>query len=40
MVERSFAWDSRFRRLARDYKRHPETVRGLHFLAFNYQALN
>lgn len=34
VVERSFAWASRFRRLARDYERLPETVSGLHFLAF------
>jgi transposase len=34
VVERSFAWASRFRRLARDYERLPETVAGLHFLAF------
>lgn len=34
VVERSFAWASRFRRLARDYERLPETVTGLHFLAF------
>jgi transposase len=34
VVERSFAWASRFRRLARDDERLPETVRGLHFLAF------
>jgi transposase len=34
VVERSFAWLSRFRRLARDYERWPETLRGLHFLAF------
>lgn len=34
VVERSFAWASRFRRLARDYERLPETVEGLHFLAF------
>lgn len=33
VVERSFAWTSRFRRLARDYERLPETVRGLHFVA-------
>ena len=32
--ERSFAWTARFRRLARDYERLPETVAGLHFLAF------
>jgi len=34
VVERSFAWAARFRRLARDYERLPETLRGLHFLAF------
>jgi transposase len=34
VVERSFAWASRFRRLAKDYERLPETVAGLHFLAF------
>jgi len=34
VVERSFAWTSRFRRLARDFERTPETFRSLHFLAF------
>ena len=34
VVERSFAWANRFRRLVKDYERLPETVRGLHFLAF------
>jgi transposase len=34
VVERSFAWAARFRRLARDYERLPKTVAGLHFLAF------
>lgn len=34
VVERSFAWLARFRRLARDYERLPETVAGLHFVAF------
>jgi transposase len=34
VVERSFAWTARFRRLARDYERLPETVAGLTFLAF------
>ncbi len=34
VVERSNAWLARFRRLARDYERLPETLRGLHFLAF------
>ena len=34
IVERSFAWTARFRRLVRDYERLPETVAGLHFIAF------
>ena len=34
VVERSFAWATRFRRLAKDYERLPEAVAGLHFLAF------
>src|SRR5207248_7960249 len=34
VVERSFAWMTRFRRLARDYERWPETLAGLHLLAF------
>lgn len=34
VVERSFAWMARFRRLARDYERLPETLAGLHLLAF------
>ena len=34
VVERSFAWAARFRRLARDYERLAETLRGLHLLAF------
>ena len=34
VVERSFAWAARFRRLARDYERLPETLAGLHFIAF------
>jgi transposase len=34
VVERSFAWTSRFRRLARDFERLPETFRSLHFVAF------
>jgi len=34
VVERSFAWLARFRRLARDYERLPTTLAGLHFLAF------
>ena len=34
VVERSFAWLARFRRLARDYERLAETLAGLHFIAF------
>jgi transposase len=34
VVERSFAWVSRFRRLARDYERLPATLAGLQFAAF------
>lgn len=34
VVERSFAWASRFRRLARDYERLPLTFAGLHWLCF------
>jgi transposase len=34
VVERSFGWMSRFRRLTRDYERLPETLEGLHILAF------
>ncbi len=34
VVERSNAWVARFRRLARDYERLPDTLAGLHFLAF------
>ena len=34
VVERSFGWTARFRRLARDYERLAETLAGLHFVAF------
>jgi transposase len=34
VVERSFAWVARFRRLARDYERLSETLVGLHYVAF------
>jgi transposase len=34
VVERDFAWATRFRRLVKDYERLPETVAGLHFVAF------
>lgn len=36
IVERSFGWVLRFRRLARDYERLPETLRGLHFPGFRH----
>ena len=35
VVERSFAWLARFRRLSRDYERLPTTLAGLHWLAFS-----
>lgn len=34
VVERSFGWAARFRRLARDYERLASTLAGLHFVAF------
>jgi transposase len=34
VVERSFAWAARFRRLARDYERLATTLAGFHFVAF------
>ena len=34
VVERSFGWAARFRRLARDYERLPKTHKGLTYLAF------
>jgi transposase len=34
VVERSFAWVARCRRLARDHERWPATLAGFHFLAF------
>jgi transposase len=34
VVERSFAWAARFRRLARDYERLPATLAAFHWLAF------
>lgn len=34
VVERSFAWSTRFRRLIRDYERLPQTFVGFHYLAF------
>jgi transposase len=40
VVERSFAWAARFRRLARDYERLATTLAGLHWLAFASLMLN
>jgi transposase len=34
VIERSFAWKSRFRRLIRDYERRLSTLVGLHYVAF------
>lgn len=34
VVERSFTWAARFRRLARDYERLAETLTGLHYVVF------
>lgn len=34
VVERDFAWASRFRRLVKDYERLSTTLTGLHFVAF------
>lgn len=34
VVERSLGWTGRFRRLARDYERLADTLKGLHYIAF------
>ncbi len=34
VVERSFGWAARFRRLARDYERLASTMTGYHWVAF------
>jgi transposase len=34
VVERSFAWATRFRRLVKDYERYARTLAGLHVVAF------
>ena len=34
VVERSFAWVTRFRRLVKDYERYASTLAGLHLVAF------
>jgi len=40
VVEGSFAWAARFRRLARDYERLAITLSGCHWLAFAVRLLN
>src|SRR6187200_647665 len=40
VVERSFAWSRRFRRLARDDERLHPTLEGFHYVAFALLALN
>jgi transposase len=40
VVERSFGWAARFRRLARDYERLATTIGGYHWLAFSGLMLN
>jgi transposase len=40
VVERSFAWLTRFRRLARDYERLAESAYGLHLVAFTILMLS
>jgi len=40
VVERSFAWAARFRRLARDYERLASTLAGYHWVAFSLLMLN
>jgi transposase len=39
VVERSFAWPARFRRLARDYERLASTLRGMYLAAFAFVML-
>jgi transposase len=39
VVERSFGWMARFRRLARDYERLAGTLKGLHYVAFSFLML-
>ena len=40
VVERSFPWAARFRRLSKDYERLPTSLAGLHWLAFLSLMLN
>ena len=40
VVERGFAWTTRFRRLVRDYERLQTTLEGVHYVAFALLALH
>ena len=40
VVERSFGWLARFRRLARDYERLQTTLAGMHYVAFSMLMLH
>lgn len=40
VVERSFAWAARFRRLARDYERLASTLAGMHLVAYSWLMLS
>jgi transposase len=40
IVERSFGWAARFRRLARDYERLASSLEGFHWLTFVGLMLN
>jgi transposase len=40
VVERSYGWMARFRRLARDYERLSKTLEGLHYVAFSLLMLH
>jgi transposase len=40
VVERSFGWAARFRRLARDYERLASSLIGMHWVAFSILMLN
>ena len=40
VVERSFGWMARFRRLAKDYERLPSTLVGMHLVAFVFLLLH
>jgi len=39
VVERSFGWAARFRRLAKDYERLTATLEGMHYVAFSFLML-